>query len=148
MPRLSSARRRLPEPRFQTLSYAEVWARIEAFASGIAHAGLAKTGELVGISGFGGVDWVVADLACLYLGITAVPLQTRMVPADLQQIIRETELGCIVCSALELDSIEAVLPQCPSVRSLVVMDLREGDRAATDEFARRKRASKNGSEAA
>lgn len=123
-------------PELHTISYGEVWSRASAFASGLVREGFAKTGDLVGICGFGSTDWVVADLACLYLAAVSVPLQTGMSAADTQQIIRETELACIVCSVEQLGAIEAVLPQCPSVRSIVVMDLREGDRDAEATLAR------------
>lgn len=117
--------------KFRTCSYSEVWARVCAFASGLSHEKLATTGNFVGICGFGSTDWVVADLACLYLAAVSVPLQTGVNAADLQQIINETELVCIVCSAAQIDAIEAVLPQCPSVRSVVVMDLSEGGSSST-----------------
>src|SRR5262249_38034510 len=65
-------------PEFSTLSYSELWGRVAAFASGLAHAGLASAGAFVGICGFGSVEWVVADLACLYLAAVSVPLQTSL----------------------------------------------------------------------
>ncbi len=117
-------------PELRTVSYGDVWRRIEAFASGLAHDKLAETGAFVGICGFGSIDWVVADFSCIYLSAVAAPLQTGMNPADLQQIIREAELSCMICSVEQLGLIESVLPECPSLRTIVVMDLRDGDRAA------------------
>lgn len=122
-------------PQFRTVRYADVWRRIEAFASGLLHENLAQTGSFVGICGFGSIDWVVADFSCVYLAAVAAPLQTGMSPADLQQIVHEADLSCIICSLEQLDAIESVLPECPSVRSIVVMDLREGDRAAATKLA-------------
>lgn len=127
-------------PRFRKVRFADVWARIEAFASGLAHEELATTGSFIGICGFGSVDWVVADFSSTYLAAVAVPLQTGMNPADLQQIVREAEISCLVCSLEQLDLIEGVLPQCPSVRSIVVMDLREGDHAGETKVAEREAA--------
>jgi fatty acid CoA ligase FadD9 len=122
-------------PRYEAVRYADVWARVQAFASGLKHEGLADTGAFVGICGFGSIDWVVADLACLYLAAVSAPFQTGMSPTDLKQVIQDTELSCIVCSAEQLESIESVLPQCPSVKSLVVIDLRQGDAAAEAKVA-------------
>lgn len=127
-------------PELRRHRYRDVWARVEAFASGLTHQKLAGPGSFIGICGFGSVDWVVADLAAIRLAAVSVPMQTNMSPADLQQIIGEAELSVIVCSVEQLDSIEAVLPLCPSVRSLVVMDLRAGDSAAEAMFERRKQA--------
>ena len=117
-------------PEYRKVRFADVWRRVEAFASGLAHQKLAATGSFVGICGFGSIDWVVADFSCVYLAAVAVPLQTGMSPADLQQIIHEAELSCMICSVEQLDLIESVLPECPSLRSVVVMDLREGDHAS------------------
>lgn len=111
-----------------TLRYRDVWKRVEAFASGLAHENLVGPGDLVGICGFGSIDWVVADYAALHRAAVSAPFQTNLNRADLVQVIRGGSLVCLVCSADQLDAIEAVLPQCPSVRSLVLMDAREGDR--------------------
>lgn len=127
-------------PALAKVTYREVWARVEAFASGLAHEALVAPGAFVGICGFGSVDWVVADFAALRLAAVSVPLQTNMSPGDLEQILREAEVSCLVCSVEQLDAVDAVLPQCPSVRSLVVIDVRDGDRAAVAELARRERA--------
>ncbi len=113
-------------PGFQTVTYREVWSRTCAFASGLVRAGLVRTGDFVGICGFGSVDWVVADLACTYLAAVSVPLQTGMSPGDLEQILRETRPSCVVCSVEVLDAIAQVVPRCPSVRGIVVMDLPDG----------------------
>ncbi|HVH41142.1 MAG TPA: thioester reductase domain-containing protein [Labilithrix sp.] len=120
---------------FRSLSFADVWRRTIAFASGLAHEGVAGPGTFVGICGFGSVDWVVADLASLYVAAVSVPLQTSMSAPELRQVVGEAELSCIVCSAEQLDAIFALLPQCSSVRSVVVMDVREGDRALEAKIA-------------
>ncbi|WP_437779849.1 thioester reductase domain-containing protein [Sorangium sp. So ce1097] len=129
-----------PLPELRTASYAEVWSRVEAFASGLRHDRLADTGVLVGIMGFGSADWVVADLACLYLSAVSVPMQTSMIPADLQHIVAEAELACVVCSVDQIARIVAALPRCPSLQGIVVIDLVDGDRRAQEELDRARRA--------
>lgn len=130
-------------PRFRTWSYAEVWSRIQIFASGLHHGGLAEPGDRIAISGFASVDWVVADFACLYLAAVSVPLQTGMPPADLQQILREAAPRTIVCSAAQLEAIAGALSCCPEVRGVVVMDRGRLDRAAQDALAARIEALQN-----
>ncbi|WP_437677068.1 thioester reductase domain-containing protein [Sorangium sp. So ce131] len=127
-------------PSYDTLSYAELWARVQAFASGLRRGGLVLPGERVAISGFASVDWIVADFACLYLAAVSVPLQTGMPAADLQQILGEVEPRAVVCSAEQLDAIAAALASCPAVRSLVVMDLEERDAARAGAVAARMKA--------
>jgi fatty acid CoA ligase FadD9 len=113
---------RTPASPYRMVRYSEVWERVQAFASGLHHERLADAGAFVGICGFGSVDWVVADLACIYLAAVSVPLQTGMSPSELAGIIRQTRLRCIVCSEKERAAIEVVLPGCPSVERLVVME--------------------------
>jgi fatty acid CoA ligase FadD9 len=125
---------------YRYFTFAEIWERVAAFSSGLAHEGLVPPGTLVGICGFGSIDWVVADLACLYLSAVSVPLQSSMSAAELQLIVGDAELGCIVCSAEQIDVIFGILPQCPSVKSVIVMDREARDyeeRAADRVIVRR-----------
>lgn len=125
--------RALPSLRYTT--YAELWARIQSFASGLRHLGLVAPGELAGVCGFGSADWVVADLACLYDGVVSVPLQTTMTAEGLGRILAEAGLCSIVCSLEQLDLVGAAIGGAPSVRSLVVMDLHEEDARELEGFA-------------
>ncbi|APR83696.1 Long-chain-fatty-acid--CoA ligase [Minicystis rosea] len=115
--------------RFDTLSYADLWSRVQTFASGLHHGGLVEPGDRVAISGFASIDWVVADLACLYLAAVSVPLQTGMPAVDLRQILSETEPRAVVCSAEQLDAIAAAISASPAVRSIIVIDHDEKDSA-------------------
>jgi fatty acid CoA ligase FadD9 len=116
-------------------TYAGLWRRVEAAASGLRGERLADTGDFVGICGFGSVDWVVADLACLYLSAVSVPIQTGASPTDLRNIVNEAGLTCVACSLAQLELLASVLPDCPTVRGLVVMDIDDQDPAALDAWA-------------
>jgi fatty acid CoA ligase FadD9 len=111
------------KPRFETITYAEVWRRTEALASGLQAAGLAQPGSLVGICGYGSPEFVLADLACLYLGAVSVPLQTTLAANDLAKIVEDAEIGCLFASKGQLALAAGVAGVCPSVRGLVAMDL-------------------------
>ena len=120
----------LAEPEITT--YARLWSRVEAAASGLRGERLADTRALVGICGSGSVDWVVADLACLYLAAVSVPIPTSASPAELRSLIEERAFRCIVCSLARLEVLASVLPGCPSVASVVVIDVDAKDRSAVD----------------
>jgi fatty acid CoA ligase FadD9 len=124
-----------PLPAIRTLTYADLWARVLACASGLRRAGLVAEGAFVGVCGFASIDWVVADLACLYLAAVSVPLPTAATAVELRPIAREARLACIVCSLEQLGLVTETLAGAPSVASVVVMDLREGDRAGAEAFA-------------
>jgi fatty acid CoA ligase FadD9 len=129
------ARGAVTEAEARITTYAGLWRRVEAAASGLRRERLADTGGFVGICGFGSVDWVVVDLACLYLSAVSVPIQTSASPTDLRNIVNEAELVCVVCSLAQLELIASVLPDCPTVRSVVVMDVDEQDRSALEAWA-------------
>ena len=121
-PASGQAVRHLPE--FRTITYRTAWERTTALATGLVRdrrTGL-KAGETVGIFGFGSVDYVIADLACLYVGCVSAVLQTSLPAEDLQHLVNEAEYACIICAHDGLPAILALLPACPSVRSVVVMD--------------------------
>ena len=115
-------------PAFRTITYREAWRRTVDLATGLVRdrRTALKPGEIVGILGFGSVDYVLADMACLYAGLASAVLQMSMPAEDLAHIANEAEFACIVCTRECLPSLLAVLPGCPAVRSVVVMDLRPG----------------------
>src|SRR5687768_5833332 len=121
------------------MSYADVWQRVTALASGWAHLGVVHPGHMVGICGFASPDWMVADLACLYRGAVSVPLQANALADDLHHIAREAELTVLVCGAEQLPQL-AALRSHAGIRRVVVIDLEPSDparRAQTTEEIRR-----------
>jgi fatty acid CoA ligase FadD9 len=123
-------------PAFQHITFAELWKRVQAFASGLARLGLGEPGAMVGISGSPIIDGVVADLSCLYLGAVSVPLST-IAPADeLGRIVAGAGLSSIACSVEQLEAIAATLGSAPRVRALVMTGLHDVDRAQAETIAR------------
>jgi fatty acid CoA ligase FadD9 len=122
-------------PAFRHITFAQLWERVQAFASGMARIDIAKQGAMVGLSGFPSIDGVVADLACLYLGAVSVPLSTTASPEELGRIVASAELSTILCNAEHLDVVTATLGSVPGVRDLVVLDVREQDRAQAGRIA-------------
>ncbi|HEY4181389.1 MAG TPA: thioester reductase domain-containing protein [Kofleriaceae bacterium] len=78
---------------FVTITYSQLWERVVALATGLN--GVIERGQLVGLLGSCTIDWIVADLACLYVGAVSVPLQTNLSDEDLAQAIAQTELRCV-----------------------------------------------------
>jgi fatty acid CoA ligase FadD9 len=114
-------------PSFRVTSFHAVWERIRALATGSTEAGSVTHGDFVGICGFASIDFVVADLACLYAGAISVPLQTAVTATDLAHIVTETKMSCLFCSSDHLSAIEPALSEGSTIRTLVVMDLDPGD---------------------
>ena len=119
-------------PEYRAIRYADLWARVCHLASGLAASGFAAKGDRVGLSGFSGIDWVVADLACLYLGAVSVPLPISASAAELSQIISDAGVTCVVSSLERLSAVAEVLSRAPAVHSIIVMGLIAEDRAQAE----------------
>ncbi|RYF06248.1 MAG: hypothetical protein EOO40_09355, partial [Deltaproteobacteria bacterium] len=113
---------RCDEGPYEPTSYARLWERVVRCASGALQCDLFRAGDFVGIFGFASADYVVTDLACLYGGAVSVPLRTAMPTHELCHVILQAGLRCIFCSQEQLPRLAAVLPSCPGVQSIVVID--------------------------
>lgn len=123
---------RQPKQPYTAITFGEAWKRIQLIASAFTHrivtseakpAGpMVSAGSLVGIIGFTSPDWVVAHYSVQYVGGATVPLQTGLQPDDLAYMINLAQLTAIIVSERMVDAVRAVLPQCPSITSVVVMD--------------------------
>ncbi|SNQ51304.1 Carboxylic acid reductase [Frankia canadensis] len=113
------------QPHFGTISYRELRDRIAGLAAawGRQHERhRVDDGEFVAFLGFSGTDYITADLATVYRRAVGIPLQSTMAPADLDQIVTNTEPAVIVATAEDLEVAAGLAATHPSVRSVVAMD--------------------------
>ncbi|WP_234792564.1 AMP-binding protein, partial [Mycolicibacterium fortuitum] len=108
-------------PRFDTISYGQVWDRVRALAAAL-HASGVAAGDRVAILGFTSADYTVIDTALGQIGAVSVPLQTSSSPEALAPIVTETEPRVIAASVDHLaDAVElALTAHAPA--QLVVFD--------------------------
>ena len=108
-------------PRFQTVSYRELSARVQAISDALA-CDPVRPGDRVALLGFTSVDYTSVDIALIGLGAVSVPLQTSAPVAQLRPIVSETEPSVIATSVDYLgDAIELVLTGFAPAR-LIVFD--------------------------
>src|ERR1700712_940692 len=108
-------------PRFDTLTYAETWARVKALADSLA-GNPVQPGDRVATLGFTSADYAVVDMAVSLTGAVAVPLQTSAPLTQLHPILVETEPVAILSSVDHLsDAVELALTAHTPAR-LVVFD--------------------------
>jgi fatty acid CoA ligase FadD9 len=129
-------------PRFETITYREMWQRAGAIASAWANKPV-RPGDRVCVLGFTSPDYTVIDVALIRLGAVAVPLQTSAALTQLAPIVAETEPGIIAASIDHLsDAVELVLTGHTPTRLVVfdhrpeVDDQREAVQAARDRLAK------------
>ncbi|GBG38734.1 oxidoreductase [Mycobacterium montefiorense] len=111
-------------PRFETISYRDVWDRVRAIASAWRHdpENPVTPGDVVATVGFSSADYLVVDMVCAYLGLVTVPLQHNAPVTGLRPIIEECEPKIVAVSAEYLDlAVESVLTSS-SLRQLMVFD--------------------------
>ncbi|OBF75480.1 oxidoreductase [Mycobacterium sp. 852002-51613_SCH5001154] len=111
-------------PRFDTISYRDLWANVGAIASAWQHdaADPVMPGDFVATVGFASAEYLTLDLGCAYLGLVAVPLQHNAAASRLQPIVAEVEPRVLAAGAGYLDlAVEAALGST-SLRRVVVFD--------------------------
>jgi fatty acid CoA ligase FadD9 len=123
-------------PRFETVSYRELWERAGAVANAFTANPTApvRPGERVCVLGFASLDYTVIDVALVRIGAVCVPLQTSAPVAQLRPIVAETEPSMIAASVDNLaDAIELMLTGHACGR-LVVFDYRPAVTAEREAF--------------
>jgi fatty acid CoA ligase FadD9 len=108
-------------PRFDTITYRELWDRVGALASALVDGGVSP-GDRVCVLGFTSVDYTTIDVALGQIGAVSVPLQTSAAAGQLRPILVETEPSVVAASIDYLsDAVELALTGHLPAR-LVVFD--------------------------
>ncbi|MFE0020239.1 carboxylic acid reductase [Amycolatopsis sp. NPDC059021] len=111
-------------PRFDTVTYRELWFRVDAIAAEWQHDPHAPVhdGDFVATLGFTSADYAALDLACIRLGAVSVPLQAGATAGHLKPIIAETGPRLLATSVENLATAVEVVAGSESVRRLIVFD--------------------------
>jgi fatty acid CoA ligase FadD9 len=127
-------------PRFETVSYADLWARVQAVAGDWHYHEQhpVRTGDFVCVLGFASIDYTALECACIHLGAVVVPLQTSAPATQHAPILDETQprIFAVGIDNLEI-AVEAALTGTAPQR-LIVFDYesRDDDQRASYEAAR------------
>ena len=126
-------------PRFETVSYADLWSRVLALAADWHHHEQhpVRTGDFVCVLGFASIDYTAIECACIHLGAVVVPLQTSAPASQHAPILTETQPRIFAVGIDNLENaVEATLTGTAPQR-LVVFDYepRDDDQRATFEAA-------------
>ncbi len=129
-------------PRFETVTYHELWSRSRAIAAewhGATSAPLHQ-GDFVCILGFTSIDYAAVLLADISLGAVNVPLQTSAPAAHHAAIIAETEPRILAAGIDYLDAaVEAILAGIAVPRLIALdFDIRDDDQRDRLDAARQR----------
>ncbi|MGW6421638.1 carboxylic acid reductase [Nocardia sp. NPDC055053] len=110
-------------PRFETLSYRELWQRVSAVAARWhgPHTRL-RTGDFVAVVGVTGCDYATVDLACGYLGAVVVPVPANTSARELCAIVAETTPRVLAVGVEFLPRVLDYLPAQDFPAQLLILD--------------------------
>ncbi|WP_440557359.1 carboxylic acid reductase [Streptomyces sp. SCPE 10] len=111
-------------PRFDTITYGELRARVSAVATEWWHDAHSpvRRGDAVATLGFVSSDYVTAQLACVRLGALSVPLQAAAGTRVLRPVLDETGARLLAVSTENLGTALDLAIESQSVRRLIVFD--------------------------
>lgn len=112
-----------PLPRFETVTYRELWQRVTAVAAALSD-GIVSPGDRVATLGFCSVDYTTVDIAVSLSSAVSVPLHAGAPVSRLQPMVDETEPCVIACSAEYLNDVVALALSRPPKR-IVLFDHHE-----------------------
>ena len=103
-------------------TYAQTREQAHTIGAGLMALGLQK-GERVALLSQGRNLWVTAELGILYAGAVNVPLSIKLAEAsDLLFRIQHSDACYIIASEQQLPKIRKIMPDCPNVRRVIVLD--------------------------
>lgn len=107
---------------YKALSYSDVKDRVLRFASGLIYLGL-EEGERMAILSEGRSEWLIGELAVLYIHSVSVPLSTKLeTDSDLKMRLSHSKSKIVLTSAIQLPKIRKIKADLPDLEWVIVMD--------------------------
>ncbi len=105
--------------RWQTVSFRDLYRRIEHFAGGLAGLGV-DAGSRVALMSTNCIGWTVADLAIMSLGAVTVPIFPTLGPKQTAHILKDSGAEIVIVEGGE--QLESVRESGVPVRRVIVID--------------------------
>eukprot|EP01117_Protostelium_nocturnum_P020817 TRINITY_DN95_c0_g1_i1.p1 TRINITY_DN95_c0_g1~~TRINITY_DN95_c0_g1_i1.p1 ORF type:complete len:683 (+),score=236.38 TRINITY_DN95_c0_g1_i1:88-2136(+) len=108
---------------YQFVTYKQVNARVVNFASGLSKLGV-KTDANVGIFSVNRLEWMITDLACIYLRCPTVSLYETQGHEAVQYVMVHSEIVALACGSKQVASVLSAFTQKPSahLKTIVTLD--------------------------
>jgi long-chain acyl-CoA synthetase len=107
--------------KYEGLTYEQIHHDVYNFSIGLMELGL-KKGDRVALLAEGRSEWLISELACLYLGVIDVPLSVKLnEPDELKFRIQHSGCSYIITSARQLDKVRDILNELAEIKSVIVM---------------------------
>jgi long-chain acyl-CoA synthetase len=101
----------------RTLSFQETEALANRIASGLMALGVTK-GERVAIWLPNSIEFVCTDLALIKAGLVRVPVNPRLMPLEVEHILRDSGAGVLIFGVAQSDAVALIREELPALRLL------------------------------
>ncbi len=106
---------------YKGISFSEIKERVYRFAAGLMALGVEK-GDRVALLSEGSSEWLISELAILYLGAINIPLSVKInEPNELSFRIKHAECRWIICSERQADKIRNIKQDIPKARAFIII---------------------------
>ena len=107
--------------KYEGLSYSTIQERVYQFSIGLMELGL-KKGDRVALLAEGRSEWLISELACLYLGVIDVPLSVKLnEPEELKFRINHSGCSWIITSGRQLNKIREISSELTDLKEVIIM---------------------------
>jgi len=107
--------------RYQKITFSEIKNRVYNLAAALLKMGLQK-GDRVALLSEGRSEWLISELAILYIGAVNVPLSVKInEPDELSFRIKHSECKLVIVSNRQLNKIRKIRKDIPKVTSVIVI---------------------------
>jgi len=108
--------------KYQPSSFNEIRQEVHDFANGLLKLGL-KKGDKVLLLSEGRREWLVSELAVLYIGAVVVPISIKLnEPSDLRFRLEHSESRFAITSARQADKLRDIITELPEFEALIILD--------------------------
>ncbi|MCL1868530.1 MAG: AMP-binding protein [Paludibacter sp.] len=112
---------------FEPLTFAQTKEKVYQLASGLLNLGVEKDDKLAILSE-GCNNWIIGELAILYLGAVNVPLSIKLEEtSDLFFRLKHSDSKFIIVSGTQLRKIRTIINDLPQIKAVIVFDKPESD---------------------
>jgi len=116
-----------PENEYLSINYNEARKNVNEIAAGLISLDIQREDKVALISQ-NRYEWALSDFAILSLGAITVPIYPSLLPEHVQYILFDSDTTIVICSdADQYDKVNQVRGNCPSLKTVVVMDTIKDD---------------------
>lgn len=106
---------------YTSISYEDAHKKIMALAMGFSKQGI-KKGDRVALLSEGREEWIITELALIYIGAVCVPLSVKLEEEELQFRIEHAECKMLVISERQLPKVQNIIDKITSLQDVVIFD--------------------------